>query len=390
MNPNVPNTLRLAIADTSDGILDAAVFLESSGVTSTPKTRYSPLPPERVLDTRGGAKIPAGGVINVPIAGRFGVPADAVSVALNVTATQAEDNGFLTVYPNGQPLPVASNVNYTTGADVPNLVVAPLGTDGSINIFSEDATHVIVDIFGWFGINATNGFVPAAIPARAFDSRPGGVKVGAGQVVTFPVVGHGGVPAGTPSVALNLTIDQPDAAGFASVFASGSPVPLTSNVNFAAGQTRPNVVFAPVGADGQVSVFVSTGAHVIADVFGWYSTSSDAELFKPVKPKRVWDSRQHTIIPAGGELTLKVTDIVGVPSTATAVVLNVTVTSPAGSGFLTVHAANVARPETSNVNYVSSQTVPNVVITGVSVDGRIKIWTFADAHIIVDVAGWFG
>ena len=269
-------------------------------------------------------------------------------------------------------------------------MVAPLGADGSVNIFSEDATHVIVDIFGWFGTNAANGFVPAAIPARAFDSRPGGVKVGAGQVVTFPVVGHGGVPAGTPSVALNLTIDQPDQAGFASVFASGAPVPLTSNVNFAAGQTRPNVVFAPVGADGQVSVFVSTGAHVIADVFGWYSTASDAELFKPVKPKRVWDSRQHTIIPAGGELTLKVTDIVGVPSTATAVVLNVTVTAPAGSGFLTVHAANVPRPETSNVNYVSSQTVPNVVITGVSVDGRIKIWTYADAHIIVDVAGWFG
>ena len=214
--------------------------------------------------------------------------------------------------------------------------------------------------------------------------------MGAGQVVTFPVVGLGGVPAGTPSVALNLTIDQPDAAGFASVFASGAPVPETSNVNFAAGQTRPNVVFAPVGADGQVSVFVSTGAHVIADVLGWYSTASDAELFKPVKPKRVWDSRQHTIIPAGGELTLKVTDIVGVPSTASAVVLNVTVTAPAGTGFLTVYAANVARPETSNVNYVASQTVPNVVITGVSVDGRIKIWTYAEAHIIVDVAGWFG
>ena len=76
-------------------------------------------------------------------------------------------------------------------------------------------------------------------------------------------------------------------------------------------------------------------------MFGWYSTASDAELFKPVKPKRVWDSRQHTIIPAGGELTLKVTDIVGVPSTATAVVLNVTVTAPVGSGFLTVYAANV-------------------------------------------------
>jgi hypothetical protein len=50
----------------------------------------------------------------------------------------------------------------------------------------------------------------------------------------------------------------------------------------------------------------------------------------------------------------------------------------------------VPRPETSNVNYVADQTVQNVVISGVSVDGRIKIWTFAEAHIIVDVAGWFG
>lgn len=389
VTPNVPNTLKIAVADTSDTILDSAVFLESSGVTSTPKTKYSPLAPQRVLDTRpSGVKIPAGGTINVPIAGKFGVPSDAVSVALNVTATQAEDNGFLTVYPSSQPLPVASNVNYTTGADVPNLVVAPLGTDGSINIFSEDASHVIVDIFGWFGTNAANGFV-AGVPSRVFDSRSG-PKVGAGQVVTFPVVGLGGVPAGTPSVALNLTIDRPDAAGFASVFASGTPVPETSNVNFGAGQTKPNVVFAPVGADGQVSVFVSTGAHVIADVLGWYSTASDAELFKPVKPKRVWDSRQHTIIPAGGVLTLKVTDIVGVPSTASAVVLNVTVTGPTDTGYLTVYPANVAQPEASNVNYVAGQTVPNVVISGVSVDGRINIYAFAEAHIIVDVAGWFG
>ena len=141
------------------------------------------------------------------------------------------------------------------------------------------------------------------------------------------------------------------------------------------------MVFAPVGADGQVSVFVSTGSHVIADVLGWYSTASDAELFKPVKPKRVWDSRQHEIIPAGGELTLKVTDIVGVPSTASAVVLNVTATGGTGTGFLTVYPSGVPRPEASNVNYVSGETVPNVVISGVSVDGRISIYDVrGDAH----------
>ena len=173
MTPNVVNTLKIAVADTSDSILDSAVFLESSGVTSTPKTRYSPLAPQRILDTRPtGVKIPAGGSVNLHIAGHFGVPADAVSVALNVTATQADANGFLTVYPNGELLPVASNVNYTAGADVPNLVVAKLGTDGSINIFSEQSTHVIVDIFGWFGTNAANGFL-AAVPTGCSTAAAG-------------------------------------------------------------------------------------------------------------------------------------------------------------------------------------------------------------------------
>ena len=108
------------------------------------------------------------------------MPADAVSVALNVTATQADDNGFLTVFPNGQPLPVASNVNYTTGADVPNLVVAKLGTDGSINIFSEDATHVIVDIFGWFGTNADQRLRAGRAPESGI-RQPTGRRQGGGR-----------------------------------------------------------------------------------------------------------------------------------------------------------------------------------------------------------------
>ncbi len=174
------------------------------------------------------------------------------------------------------------------------------------------------------------------------------------------------------------------------MFASGTAVPETSNVNFGPGQTKPNVVFAPVGGDGQVSVFVSTGAHVIADVLGWYSTASDAELFKPVKPKRVWDSRQHTIIPAGGMLTLKVTDIVGVPSTASAVVLNVTATGGTGpaSSRSTRPTSRSQRRRTSTTS--TGETVPNVVISGVSVDGRINIFAFGQTHIVVDVAGWFG
>jgi hypothetical protein len=390
VNPGVENTVKLAIADAGDSAYDSAVFLESSGVTSTPKTKYSPLPdPQRAYDSRSAAKPGAGAVVNIPMRGLNGVPADAVSVALNVTADAAEADGFLTVYPGLEPLPTASNVNYRTGGAHPNLVVAKIGTDGSINVYTDKPAHIIVDVFGYFSTTALNGFL-AVTPDRVLDTRSG-AKPQHGATLTFQVAGKYNVPADAKAVVLNLTLDQPDAAGWAAVFAAGQPRPATSNINVAAGETRPNVVFAPVGANGQVSVYLDLPSHVIVDVLGSYSTASEAELFKPVKPKRIIDTRPSGVrIPAGGTIEVKVTDIAGVPSTATAVVLNVTATDTQGIGYLTVFPANVLLPPSSNVNYVAGQSIPNVVVSGVSPDGRVKIYSYAETHVIVDVAGWFG
>jgi hypothetical protein len=55
-----------------------------------------------------------------------------------------------------------------------------------------------------------------------------------------------------------------------------------------------------------------------------------------------------------------------------------------------VYPANIALPDSSNVNYVAGQSIPNVVVSGVSPDGRVKIYAYAETHVIVDVAGWFG
>ena len=52
VNPGVPNTLRLVIADASDGILDSGVFLQANGVSSNPIGPLQPITPDRLLDTR--------------------------------------------------------------------------------------------------------------------------------------------------------------------------------------------------------------------------------------------------------------------------------------------------------------------------------------------------
>ncbi|MGW4811651.1 hypothetical protein ACWEPB_08380, partial [Kitasatospora cineracea] len=65
----------------------------------------------------------------------------------------------------------------------------------------------------------------------------------------------------------------PGSDGHLTAWASGTPQPNSSNLNWVTGQTVPNLVVVPVGADGKVNL-LNAGwepTHIIADVFGYYS-----------------------------------------------------------------------------------------------------------------------
>ncbi len=122
----------------------------------------APLPePRRLLDTRPGESTydgqfagngtrPAGTTLQLPIAGRAGIPADATSVVLNVTVTEPQAPGFVTVHPTGTSRPTASHLNFGAGETVANLVVARLGSDDALCSFSLAAAEVIIDVSGYF------------------------------------------------------------------------------------------------------------------------------------------------------------------------------------------------------------------------------------------------
>jgi hypothetical protein len=93
---------------------------------------------------------PAGSVTYLQVAGRAGVPADATAAVLNITVTNPRSDGFITVYPCGSPLPNASNLNYTTNQTTPNAVIAKIGDNGQVCIYTLAATHLITDINGYF------------------------------------------------------------------------------------------------------------------------------------------------------------------------------------------------------------------------------------------------
>jgi uncharacterized delta-60 repeat protein len=245
------------------------------------------LTPTRIMDTRvaNGAvgPVPADKSVSLAVLGHGGVPASGVgAVVLNVTVTQTTASGFVTVYPDGVTPPTTSNLNFTAGRTVPNLVVAPVGADGKVDFLNGSAgtVQIIADVSGWFasGSPAGGGGLAPLTPTRIMDTRLGTGALGpvpADKSVSLAVLGHGGIPAsGVGAVVLNVTVTQTTAPGFVTVYPDGVTPPTTSNLNFLAGVTVPNLVIAPVGADGKVDFLNGSAGtvQIIADVSGWMST----------------------------------------------------------------------------------------------------------------------
>jgi hypothetical protein len=114
-------------------------------------SRYVPLTPRRVLDTRTGTPVTGGADRSVPVAGYNGVPVGATAVIVNTTGVGASQPLNLEIYPTGNPpSPRTSTVSLHDGCPVSDLVVMRLGTGGAINLSaSSGSTHVVLDVVGY-------------------------------------------------------------------------------------------------------------------------------------------------------------------------------------------------------------------------------------------------
>jgi hypothetical protein len=354
--------------------------------------RYHAVTPTRVYDTRAGAgKINGAASRAIQITGLAGVPADATAVALNLTATNQEGASFLTVYPTGGGKPATSNLNIPAEPkDVANAVAVRIGDGGRITIANENnRADVIVDVVGYW--STTGGDTMQAInsPTRILDTRAGSA-IGEGEVRTVQVAGLAGVPGGATGVVANVTATDGTRGGFLTVFPEGD-APDTSSVNFQANSNVPNLVFAPLAADGTMKVRNAFGeTDVIIDVVGYFGPGGTTRL-APVTPDRLLDTRATGKVSPNGVVTFDVRGRGGVDATAQSVLINVTVDDPGAAGFLTAFPEGGV-PEASNVNFVPNQTVANLALARIGADGKVRIANNSpgSSQVIADVFAWFG
>jgi hypothetical protein len=270
-----------------------------------------------------------------------------------------------------------------------------LPASGRVCIYTKAKAHLVADLSGFYAFGRGPGAVAVA-PYRLLDTRETITgKIGAESVLTLPVAGRGGVPAtGARSVTMNVTVTDPTAPGFVTVYPCDREPPTASNLNYEAGQTVPNAVTTPLSATGTVCIYSKSAAHVVADLSAWYA-NTETTGYRPVEPSRMLDTREPIGVAAAGKLdagsalTVAVTGRNGVPSTGVAaVVLNVTVTEPEGPGFVTAYPCDAAPPTASNLNYVAGQIVPNLVTVKVSAQGTVCLFSERKTHLVADVAGY--
>jgi hypothetical protein len=399
----------VATLGVADGSASAAVAVRGT---------FTPVDPVRILDTRDGTGVAdqhrgplgAGKVTELDVTGVGGVPDTGVgAVVLNVTVTEADGRGFVTVYPCGNARPLASNVNFEHGVDVANQVTAKVGTDGRVCFFTSRQVQLVADVSGWYADDFASvpGFGYHQLdPARIIDTRDGtglGTRpigpLAAGEVLAFTVPGAGGVPADADvrAITMNVTATGAATAGYISVFPCDRIRPTVSNVNFdPANSTVANLATARVSSAGQVCFYASVATDLVVDIQGYFAPGPGV-IFTGITPVRILDTRDGTGVvgsrPAplgrGSIIQVKVTGANGVPDDAVAVMLNVTITEANGSGYVTAWPCGKPRPLVSFLNFVRGVDQANLTPVRIGNDGKVCVYVNEGTQVVADLDGYY-
>jgi alpha-tubulin suppressor-like RCC1 family protein len=389
---------------------DSTIPVPGGGVYVIPivgsALRFVTVNPCRVADTRnangpfGGPVITGGTPRDFVIpSSACGIPSNAAAYSVNVTVVPRGPLGFLTVFPSGQPLPVASTLNSLDGRVKANAAIVPAGSSAAISIYASDTTDVILDINGYFvpgSGGSTLTFFPLA-PCRVADTRStngsfGGPYIGSGQSRSFPVRSSScSIPPTAQAYSMNYTVVPHGPLGYISTYPTGGALPLVSTLNALSGQVTANAAIVPAGTNGDISVFASGDTDVVMDINGYFAPSGVGGLsLYNVTPCRLLDTRFPSgSTPFSGSQSVSVAgSLCAVPGGAQAYVFSATVVPSGPLGYLSLWPQGQTQPLVSTLNALDGAITSNMAIVPTS-NGAINAFASDGTHLILDIAAYF-
>ncbi|MDW3215784.1 MAG: hypothetical protein R8G01_17440 [Ilumatobacteraceae bacterium] len=259
--------------------------------------------PIRLVDSRAGGRtvdgrmssigpVATGDILRVPVTGRTTLPTGPLIVS--IAAVDATTPGYLAVHRCGARSEPASTLNFAAGDTIAVAAFVEPDAAGDICIATVGSTHLVVDLMGT--LEAAE-MLPSS--GRLVDSRPGGATVdgassgvgvrGPHSSTAVQVVGRAGVPADASAAILSVTAVGARQPGFLTVHVGDRPV--TSAVNYGAGDTVANAVIAPIDQAGRTCIFNHGATDLVVDVVGWIAgepatTSQTCPSPEPLFPSR--------------------------------------------------------------------------------------------------------
>jgi len=356
--------------------------------------RFTPVVPQRLIDTRVGTGTDAGRVLDgCTLVVRANLPVGTTAVSINVVTTDTVEVGYLTIYPCGTARPTTSVVQTRPGRVVSGSAVVPVAADGTFCVFTSTATNVVIDLNGSYSAGGAARFEPID-PVRRLDSR-GGPFLAAGSIVRVGTRGSSGAPSTNTAASITIHALDAKATGYVTAWPCDAAQPVASSANVNAGESSTTAADVAVSAGGEVCLFVSASMHLIVDLDGWFGPTGTAD-FRAVSPFRLVDTRNsigwNGRFSAAATRRIQAGSAGGLPGAPAvrALATQFTGATPAAAGYVTVHPCLASTPNASSLVFRGGTNTAANVKTRVSASGEWCVLASAATDLIVDVSGWYG
>jgi hypothetical protein len=187
---------------------------------------------------------------------------------------------------------------------------------------------------------------------------------------------------------------------FLSAWPAGQPFPTVSTLNSTDGSVIANAALVPAGTSGAITVVSGNPTNLILDINGYFALPGGAGLnFYPVTPCRVADTRSTQgksgafgppSLAANASRNFPILSSgCGIPGSAQAYSLNMTVVPHGPLGFLSAWPAGQAFPNVSTLNSPTGSTLANAAIVTAGTSGSITVDASNPTDFIIDINGYF-
>ncbi|MEM9517044.1 MAG: hypothetical protein AAGA42_19510 [Actinomycetota bacterium] len=379
-----------------------------------------PVDEARLLETRVGpgfttvdgeqqgiGRRAAGQITQINIAGRANVPDDAHAAIVNIGAIQPDQAGFVTAFDCDDDVPNSSTLNHPAGGVRANSAIVELGAGGTVCVFTQRATDLIVDITAY--VNA-DGDITTFDGRRILETRQGpgfvtadGVQQGIGQraadqVTVVEVAGRVEIPDDAVAGIVNVAAINPEQQGFISMYSCDDTRPDASTLNHRPDETTSNGAIIEFDSDGELCVYTQRATDLIIDVVGYVMPATDVITTDPARlvETRVGsafqtiDGQRQGIgrRAAGQTTTVPVAGRAEIPEGAVTAIFNVVAINAEADGFVTVYNCDNERPNASTLNVAAGETIANRAVVALDGDGDVCVYSHRAMDIVIDTTGY--